>query len=270
MPEKWPKISILTPSYNQGKYIEQTIVSVLDQQYPNLEHIIIDGGSTDDTLSVLKRYPHLKWMSEKDGGQSAALNKALSIATGDLVGWINSDDYYANHTFDRVRRIFEDSSVAWTVMDVANYYEETGVEKCIRSRPITYVLLLRDPDIVRQPGTFFRATFLRSLNGWDPDLHMVMDLDLWLRLARVKAPLMVNELTAYFRIHPDQKTRPELYLRQIREIDRVLQRNGVSRALRFQYRAKKRFWRSKRRVREILTNSGLLRDSCDFRISSNV
>ena len=95
---------------------------------------------------------------------------------------------------------------------------------------MTYQSLVRNPDIVRQPGTFFRAELLRSLGGRDPDLHMVMDLDLWLRLARVKTPLMVNEIAAYFRIHPEQKTRAELYIRQMREIDRVLQRNGSLRS----------------------------------------
>ena len=88
------KISIITPSFNQGEYIEQTILSVLNQSYKNFEHIICDGGSTDGTVDILKKYKHLVWVSEKDAGQSDALNKALSICTGDIIGWINSDDYY--------------------------------------------------------------------------------------------------------------------------------------------------------------------------------
>ena len=88
------KISIITPSFNQGKYIEQTILSVLNQSYKNFEHIICDGGSTDGTVDVLKKYKHLIWVSEEDEGQSDALSKALSMSSGDIIGWINSDDYY--------------------------------------------------------------------------------------------------------------------------------------------------------------------------------
>lgn len=270
MKAQWPKISILTPSYNQGKYIEQAIASVIDQRYPHFEHIIIDGGSEDNTLSLLNKYPHLKWISEKDRGQSDALNKALGMATGELVGWLNSDDYYAKETFERVRRRFDDDNVDWAILDVVNYYEQTGAEIYMRSPAVTYESLVRNPDIVRQPGTFFRAELLRSLGGWDPDLHMVMDLDLWLRLARVKTPLMVNEIAAYFRIHPEQKTRAELYIRQMREIDRVLQRNGVSAAVRCQYRTKKRLWQLKGRIKKILRSRGLFHEPWDLRISSNV
>jgi len=97
-----PSISIVTPSLNQGRYIEQTIQSVLLQNYPNFEHIVIDGGSTDGTVEILKKYPHLKWISEKDSGQSEALNKGLKMATGDIIAWINSDDWYAEGAFNNV------------------------------------------------------------------------------------------------------------------------------------------------------------------------
>src|SRR3982750_267888 len=123
-----PLISILTPSYNQGRYIQQTITSVLAQKYPRLEHIVIDGGSTDDTVSILKRYPHLKWISEKDRGQADSLNKGLAIATGSIVGWVNSDDFYAPGVFSRISEIFEDPDVQWLVGDVANYYQATASE----------------------------------------------------------------------------------------------------------------------------------------------
>src|SRR5438309_1875932 len=119
-----PFISILTPSFNQGKYVEQTIVSVLEQNYPRFEHIVIDGGSTDNTVSILKRYPHLKWVSERDRGQGDALNKGLRIASGDLVGWVNSDDFYAQGVFQRVSKLFEDENVSWIIGDVVNLYAD--------------------------------------------------------------------------------------------------------------------------------------------------
>src|ERR1700743_3653163 len=93
------KISIITPSYNQGQFIEDAIRSVLDQGYPDFEHIVIDNCSTDGTLDVLRRYPHVRWVSEPDGGQSAALNKGLRLSTGDVLAWLNCDDFYLPGAF---------------------------------------------------------------------------------------------------------------------------------------------------------------------------
>ena len=91
---EYPLVSVVTPSYNQGRYIEETIQSVLNQDYFRIEHIVVDGGSTDETLSVLKKYPHLKWVSEPDRGQSHAINKGFQIAKGEIAAWLNSDDTY--------------------------------------------------------------------------------------------------------------------------------------------------------------------------------
>ncbi len=101
------KISIVTPSYNQGKYIKETIESVLAQNYQNWEHIIVDGGSNDETVSIIKQYPHLKWISEKDNGSVFALNKGIKMATGDIIGWLNSDDFYEKNIFQDVADAFE-------------------------------------------------------------------------------------------------------------------------------------------------------------------
>jgi glycosyltransferase involved in cell wall biosynthesis len=106
-----PLISIITPSFNQGAYIEQTILSVLHQDYGHVEHIVVDGGSTDATLDVLRRYPHLKWVSEKDRGQADALNKGLALAKGDIIGWVNSDDYYQDNIFGSVVGHFRATSM---------------------------------------------------------------------------------------------------------------------------------------------------------------
>ena len=107
---EYPKISIVSPSYNQSDFIEEAILSVLHQNYPNFEHIIIDGGSTDRTVELLKKYPHLIWVSEPDEGQSDAINKGFKLATGDIIGWLNVDDYYLADTFQKVNRHLSDSS----------------------------------------------------------------------------------------------------------------------------------------------------------------
>ena len=101
-----PRISIVTPSYNQGRYLGELIESVVAQRDPNFEHIVMDGGSTDETVAVLKRYPHVLWRSEKDAGQSDAVCKALAMATGEIVGWINSDDFYYPGAFAAAREAF--------------------------------------------------------------------------------------------------------------------------------------------------------------------
>jgi glycosyltransferase involved in cell wall biosynthesis len=253
-----PLISILTPSYNQGRYIEQNIRSVAEQKYARIEHIVIDGGSTDETVSVLKKYPHVKWVSEPDRGQADALNKGLNRATGDLIGWVNSDDFYADNVFTQVAARFEDRRVQWSVGDVLNYNGESGAARYVRSPTITYDSLIRNPDNVRQQGAFFRASTLRSAGGWDPDLYMVMDLDLWLRLARVSPPQMVHEQIAYFRFHAAQKSQLSRCMLQTREIDRVLQRCGASSATRLRYRAKKQYWWLKGMAKMGLIQAGLV------------
>ena len=113
-PATLPKISIITPSFNQGPFLEETILSVLQQGYPNLEYIIIDGGSTDESVGIIKRYQDRLhyWVSEKDSGQSEALNKGLRRATGDIIGWLCSDDLYLPGTFEKVVRIFEQHPAA--------------------------------------------------------------------------------------------------------------------------------------------------------------
>ncbi len=111
MEQSYPKISIVTPSYNSAEFIEDCIQSVLKQNYPNFEHIIIDGGSTDGTVEILKKYPHLKWISEPDEGQSDALNKGFKKAEGDIIGWLNSDDVYLPGTFNKVADILSNDKI---------------------------------------------------------------------------------------------------------------------------------------------------------------
>lgn len=223
-----PKFSILTPSFNQGSFIEKTILSVLNQNYENFEHIIIDGGSTDNTIEVLKKYPHIKWVSEKDDGQADALNKGLKLATGNIIGWINSDDFYEDDIFISVARIFNSTNIHWVIgnMNELNIIKKT-VTKIDCLLP-TFNLLLKNPDIVKQPPSFYTKEIINKVGGWDPELYMVMDLDLWLKISKITPPVKINIVLANFVIHEHQKTNISNINKQLKEIIYVLKKQGAS------------------------------------------
>lgn len=252
-----PLISIITPSFNQGAFIEQTIQSVL-RQNGRVEHIVIDGGSTDNTVDILKRYPHLIWVSERDGGQADALNKGLALATGEIVGWINSDDYYRHDIFDSVVEHFETTGAAWLVGRLADVFDD-GAPAVFRHSPqISFDALVRDPDIVRQQATFFRRTALQSAGGWNAGLHMVMDFDLWIRLAKVSPPIMVEEDWAYFRNHAAQKSGHANILRQSKEITGILSREKVAMRVIACHQTRKAWYWAKGLAKQGLIHMGIV------------
>lgn len=257
MPEL-PRITVITPSLNQGRYIRQNILSVLAQDYPGLEHIVVDGGSTDGTLAVLKEFPHLRWISEPDRGQADALNKGLALATGDIVGWLNADDWYEPGIFAAVARAFELPETHWAVGGITMAYEPAGPLLRQASPPITYRALLRDPDIVRQPPAFFRRNLLEQAGGWNIVYHMVMDYDLWLRLARRSSPLPVAANWAYFRIHPEQKTTYRNFWRQYKEIQSILRRENAPLACRFRLAAGRVHRAARQTAKRVLIQLGLM------------
>ena len=252
------KITIITPSYNQGRYIEQTIRSVLAQNYENVEHIVIDGGSTDQTVDVLKKYPHVIWVSEKDRGQADALNKGFKMATGDIVGWINSDDYYEKGIFESISKCFIKQETMWVIGNLTYKFDLTGEVVSDKSPVVTFDHLVKNPDIVRQQPTFFRKKFLVRAGGWNPDYFMVMDYDLWVRLSKKASPIMVDENWAYFRIHAQQKTSHGNILRQASEIVDILNREGVSKTIILKIRLRKQWYWLKGYVKTFLLNIGLL------------
>ena len=252
------RVSILTPSYQQGRYLEENIKSVVDQHYEPFEHIVIDGGSTDNTTEVLKKYPHVRWVSEKDNGQADALNKGLRMATGDIIGWINSDDTYVKDIFPDAMREFEDPGVQWIVGNITTSLE--AIETRIRrpSPRITHQSVLHDPDIVRQQGTFFRRVLLEEVGGWNADFHLVMDYDLWIRLAKISTPKMVDKYWACFRMHTDQKTTGRNLIRQTREIGAIMKREGVPGMVRQRIYGRKYFFLLKHTVKGLLLSTGLM------------
>jgi glycosyltransferase involved in cell wall biosynthesis len=217
------KISIITPSLNQGKFIEECIQSVLNQNYKNFEHIIIDACSTDNTLDVLKKYQHLTWISEKDKGQSDALNKGLHMASGDIIGWLNADDYYCSDTFNKISKLFNDNhGVRWIVGNLYNKYEILNKLDPLPFVETNYKNLKSNCDILRTQATFFKKDLIDEAGKFDTNLHMVMDYNMWLKMAKISQPYNLKEYLGIFRVHTNQKTTPKNYIKQYKELFFIL------------------------------------------------
>lgn len=252
------KFSILTPSFRQGVYIRQNIESVLQQGWPDIEHIVVDGGSKDDTVDILSSYPHLKWVSEKDEGQADALGKGLRMATGEIVGWINSDDYYFDGVIKKVAEAFADPAVQWVIGDISILDEASGEFVPMSSPEVSWESLQRNPDIVRQQGTFFRREFLLQAGGWNKQFFMVMDFDLWVRLAKRSKPLMLKKQFAVFRIQKDQKSGLANIRRQTREMVHVLRRENADQTNIWQLILKKEWQLLKGTLKTWMIRAGFL------------
>ncbi len=216
-----PKISIVTPSFNQGKFIEETIRSVLDQNYPNLEYIIIDGGSTDETVDVIRRYEDRidYWVSEKDRGQVHAINKGIERTTGDIFGFLNSDDLYLPGTFDTVAKYFQDHPKAeWVCGDTMMFGEGHKTEVIETVVPKSAAHCLSWAYTAPQPGHFWKRELIAG--GFDEAWPYDFDHDLYVRLLLAGHRCEhIPQTFAGYRLHEASKTVAENY-RQIAEFER--------------------------------------------------
>jgi glycosyltransferase involved in cell wall biosynthesis len=182
-----PRLTIVTPSLNQGRYLERTIRSVLDQGYPNLEYIVVDGGSSDESVKILRRYDDrlAYWVSEPDSGQANAINKGIARATGNVVAYINSDDYYLPGAFEAALPLFEDPATRW-VAGICRYLFADG-----RIETILHPVLpegvraqwVRRPWYVAQAASFWRRDVFEEFGPLREDLHYVLDTEFGLRVA---------------------------------------------------------------------------------------
>jgi len=208
------KISIITPSFNQAAFIERTILSVLGQNYPDLEFIIMDGGSTDGTLEILKKYEdRIIWKSERDGGQSDAINKGLRMATGDIVAYLNSDDTYAPGALQKVADFFAQRPETKWAYGKCRIIDATDKE--IR-RPITFYknLLLKkysyakllSENFISQPATFWKRELHDEVGFFNEEENFCMDYEFWLRAGAKHPAGMIPEYLANFRYYPDSKS----------------------------------------------------------------
>lgn len=210
------KISIITPSFNQGKYIEEAIRSIIDQGYSDFEHIIIDGGSKDETIDVLKKFPHLKWVSEKDEGQSDAINKGFRMATGDIIGWLNADDAYTSGTFARVIKEFQNKEIDAIYSNVIFTEADGKIRSKLKlHKPVKWLSLFH--CYIPSTTFFFRRTILDAGIYIDKKMHITMDKDFFANIFYNGYKMKyINDYFARFRWHDSNKSLDTAEVKKIR------------------------------------------------------
>jgi glycosyltransferase involved in cell wall biosynthesis len=200
---------------NQGRFLGEALESVRLQSYPCAEHLVLDGGSTDSTVALLKNldgvadWEHVRWRSERDGGQSAALNLGFAEARGDIIGWLNSDDRYRPGCFERVVRAFdEDPGLDVAYGDFAVMNEEGAIQKVRREIEFNrFILLYHRVLYIPTPSTFMRRRIFDEGNWLKPELHYAMDYEFFVRLANAGYRMRhIPQVLADFRLHPASKT----------------------------------------------------------------
>lgn len=206
-----PLISVITPTYNCSQYINDCIKSVLAQNYDNFEHIIVDGASTDGTVEILKQYPHLKWISEPDNGEGEALNKALKLAQGDIIGWLNADDYYLEGVFDRVIQEMNPQKGCHVVYGNADLIDEKGkvMYEKRSAKVMTLPFLLRWWEYARhphQPSIFYSKEVFSKGGAFKQELHFSIDYEHWIRTVVNFSFTHVDKILSVARIRTDSKS----------------------------------------------------------------
>ncbi|MEW6718502.1 MAG: glycosyltransferase family 2 protein [Chloroflexota bacterium] len=202
-------VTIVTPSFNQARFLEETIQSVLHQDYGHIEYIIVDGGSTDGSVEIIRRYaPFLKeWVSEPDRGQTDALNKGLARAQGEVLAWLNSDDTYLPHAVSEAVAFLRQNPNVGMVYGDANIVDQHGrVIGRFPAAQTDYRRLRRGYVHIPQQAAFFRAELWRQVGPLDPSFYFAMDYDLWVRLAKISRLHYIPRLWANFRLHGEAKT----------------------------------------------------------------
>jgi glycosyltransferase involved in cell wall biosynthesis len=233
----WPKICIVTPSFNQGAFLEETIRSVLAQEYPNLEYIVIDGGSTDDSVEIIKKYePWLKyWVSERDGGQAEAIAKGFDMASSDILGWLNSDDFLLPGALSEIGNTFAATPDLELLVGGGIVVDENSERlRKLYSFPQSYDSLLSIGQFMMQMSCFWKRETYHAVGGLDKNLRFCFDYDLFIRLANQNSTQGTDSLLSAFRIHGKSKTSTIYETVALPEIE-VVKRRYFSSTLNEQY-----------------------------------
>jgi glycosyltransferase involved in cell wall biosynthesis len=207
-----PLVTIVTPSFNQGQFIEDTIQSVLNQEYTNIEYLVVDGGSTDDTISILKKYGgRLRWVSERDRGQADAIMKGFEMSRGDILCWLNSDDTLLPGAIQSVAALFESRPETGMVYGKTYYTDEAGkIISEYATEPFDFKRLAT-VTFICQPSTFFKRDVFFDAGGLNRDLQYTMDYDLWIRIAEKVKVEYLPEFVSTYRLHGTSKTISDLH-----------------------------------------------------------
>lgn len=232
------KISIVTPTYNSEEYLEKCILSIKNQKYDNYEHIIVDGGSTDGTLDIVKRYEGtypMKWISEPDEGMYDAINKGFSMASGDIYAWLNSDDFYFPWTFYVVANVFQDERIKWLTGIPSNtkQFGTCDITYQLPNLPTVYCTPLikrgiydgRTMYFVQQESCFWVRNLWEEVGGIETKYKLAGDYFLWRKFAQRAELYTVQCNLASFRIHEEQKSKD--IKSYYREVDRKSANNLV-------------------------------------------
>lgn len=210
MTKTYPKISIVTPSYNQGNFLKQCIQGVIQQAYPNLEYIVIDGGSKDNTLDVIHEYESniAYWVSEPDNGQSHAINKGFAKATGDIHFWLCSDDLLEPGALEYVAGQLADKSGPQWLVGAAKLITKNGIVKSVRAPTVVNedTFLGWAENWIPTQSTFWNKAMWDAAGPFDEKLDFVMDLALWEKMFRVNAPIVTDKILGSYRFHGDAKS----------------------------------------------------------------
>jgi glycosyltransferase involved in cell wall biosynthesis len=219
------KLSVITPSFGQGQFIERTIQSVLAQNDPDWEYVICDGGSTDQTLEILRdygdHYPNLNWISEPDRGQADAINKGIAMTSGEIIAWINSDDIYYPAAFAAVRAVFMAHPEVQVIYGQADYIDEQ--DRVLEPYPTggwNYQKLLENCYLC-QPTVFFKRSLVEACGNLNQQLHYCLDYELWLRFGQQTNFYYLPQTLAGFRLYQDNKTLGQRTQSHVEAIDMI-------------------------------------------------
>lgn len=203
-----PSISVVTPSFNQGRFLSETMKSIHGQRYPDLEHIVIDGGSTDESVAVIKKYAGqvTYWVSEPDNGQTDALIKGFARSQGDIQCWLNSDDLFEPGALAEVGTYFARNPEVDFVYGNSIWIDEQGLFiKPKREHGFSRFIWMYDHNFIPQPSAFWRRRLYEEVGGLDPRFDLAMDADLWIRFADVTRPRHVSSSWSRMRFYGEQK-----------------------------------------------------------------
>lgn len=228
MQQTTPLVSIVTPSFNQGEFIADAIDSVLAQDYSAIEYLVVDGGSTDATLDVLRGYgQQVRWISERDAGQADAINKGFARARGAILAWLNADDRYLPGAVVHAVAALQAQPQAALAYGQADFIDRAGrlLGPCSQVEPFSLDRLIHQLDFIVQPAAFFRSEAFAAVGALDQSLRYCLDYDLWIRLAQRYSVCYLPARLAQVRVYPETKTASG-GLPRLDEIERMIARYG--------------------------------------------